>query len=390
PPAGPAVPRPVANQEQRAAVVEGLARLVACLPPQDMAQAGLVLVQPLVARAQALGDQGTTSHPAALELLAEELSLLAAALRFLDMPGPALPGTAHPALRVLESAWPMLSAVAQHPVCQRQAQVVAALCEVYQRALLSCKSSAKGLLPTLIASVGQLFQPCCHPACCDVLGCVVEVFGEMQSAPELAQLQGQALQGVVAAVAQLLQPGGAPLAEGQGVLLPQAWTAHSDLVRALFSLADRYFVFARDLLLSSPSLPQLVALGVMAAGQREREPVAMALAFLTHLIAVADRLSGEESATHREQLQRVMAAQGQGLLQVLLVGAADSCPRQLTRPLAAVAQSRLTGQDVDRLGSLLVRRPALSRGRFDALVTDLSALLRGEAGADVLLAYEIC
>ncbi|GFH33397.1 uncharacterized protein HaLaN_32765, partial [Haematococcus lacustris] len=132
PPAGPAVPRPVANQEQRAAVVEGLARLLACLPPQDTAQAGVALVQPLVVRAQALGDQGTTSHPAALELLAEELGLLAAALRFLDMPGPPQPGTAHPALRVLESAWPMLSAVAQHPVCQRQPQVVAALAEVYQ------------------------------------------------------------------------------------------------------------------------------------------------------------------------------------------------------------------------------------------------------------------
>ncbi len=124
---------------------------------------------------------GTTGTPGALILLADDLSLLAAAIRFMDFPGNAPPGMPHPALQVtythththtplhpslhptsvcvspvlpavcvrgykvrcvcvcvcvygqvLEAAWPVLSAVAQHEACMREPEVVAALCEVYQ------------------------------------------------------------------------------------------------------------------------------------------------------------------------------------------------------------------------------------------------------------------
>jgi hypothetical protein len=36
------------------------------------------------------------------------------------------------------------------------------------------------------------------------------------------------------------------------------WAAHGDLVQALYSMADRYLVFARELLLESPALPQVI------------------------------------------------------------------------------------------------------------------------------------
>jgi hypothetical protein len=51
--------------------------------------------------------------------------------------------------------------------------------------------------------------------------------------------------------------------------------------------------------------------------------------------------------------------------------------------------SVLSPEDLERVAALLVRRPPLPRGRFDALVADLSAVLRGEAGVDVILAYEM-
>ena len=44
-----------------------------------------------------------------------------------------------PSPQVLEGAWPILSGVAQAPVCQSNPLVVEALCEVYQRSLLSAK-----------------------------------------------------------------------------------------------------------------------------------------------------------------------------------------------------------------------------------------------------------
>jgi hypothetical protein len=59
-------------------------------------------------------------------------------------------------------------------------------------------------------------------------------------------------------------------------------------------------------------------------------------------------------------------------------------------PTAAAAGSALgAGDGLARVHALLTRRPPLPRGRFDALVGDLSAVLRGEAEADVLLAYEM-
>lgn len=114
-----------------------------------------------------------------------------------------------------------------------------------------------------------------------------------------------------------------------------------------------------------------------------------------------------------------MAADGEKLVRALLNAAADSCPRQLARPLAgalwallhsavfgAAAAAWLGGamqapefrgvcarvmseEEVGRFCALLLRRPPLPRARFDALVADLSGVLRGEASADVVLAYEM-
>jgi hypothetical protein len=121
--------------------------------------------------------------------------------------------------QVLEAAWPVLSAIAEHPVCRSEASVVAALSEVFQvgpggrgaaalvqfinhinswiegstyihtafqsqplpvhtpclpaclqRALMSAKASGRALLPTLLAAVGAIFAAAPHPGCFDVLG----------------------------------------------------------------------------------------------------------------------------------------------------------------------------------------------------------------------------
>lgn len=158
--------------DERTAVVEGLGRVVAALPPEAMGDAGVALTAPLVLRAQALAQAGTSVRVEALLGLADDLTLLAAALRFMDFPGNPPPGMAHPALKVLEHAWPVLAGVAEHPLCQREPDVVASLCDVYQRALLSARSSARGLLPTLINSVGAMFAAAPHPGGWVVLVCI--------------------------------------------------------------------------------------------------------------------------------------------------------------------------------------------------------------------------
>ncbi len=49
----------------------------------------------------------------------------------------------------------------------------------------------------------------------------------------------------------------------------------------------------------------------------------------------------------------------------------------------------LQPEDRQRFCALALMRPMLPRGRFDALVADFAAVARGEATADVLLAYEL-
>jgi hypothetical protein len=44
---------------------------------------------------------------------------------------------------------------------------------------------------------------------------------------------------------------------------------------------------------------QLLAFGCSVVTLREREPVAAALAFLTHLLSVVDKLTGEQATTHK-------------------------------------------------------------------------------------------
>ena len=63
-----------------------------------------------------------------------------------------------PLPQVLEAAWPILSGVAQAPVCQAAPLVVEALCEVYQRSMMAAKLAARPLLPTLITSVMTLYK----------------------------------------------------------------------------------------------------------------------------------------------------------------------------------------------------------------------------------------
>ena len=48
----------VLEQEERCAVMEGLARVVGGLPAAQAAEAGLRLIQPLVLRAQSLAGAG--------------------------------------------------------------------------------------------------------------------------------------------------------------------------------------------------------------------------------------------------------------------------------------------------------------------------------------------
>jgi hypothetical protein len=53
-----------------------------------------------------------------------------------------------------------------------------------------------------------------------------------------------------------------------------------------------------------PTWLQLISLATVAVSQREREPVAATLGFLTHLVALGDKLAGEQEGPAMAQRAR--------------------------------------------------------------------------------------
>lgn len=125
--------------EDRQAVVEGLARVVTLLPPQDVVDSALNLQQPHLARTQSIITQGSSTAARGgaaakqlLQHLADELQLMAILIKGMEFPGQPAAGFVHPAMKLLEAAWPVLSTVADAPVCRGDKVVIEAVCEVHK------------------------------------------------------------------------------------------------------------------------------------------------------------------------------------------------------------------------------------------------------------------
>jgi hypothetical protein len=142
-PAGPAA----LAFDERLAVAEALSRVAASLPPPDAPPAAARLAAPHIARAQSILAHGGAAAAAGgaaaqqllLDTLSEEIKLVAALVRRLELPPGQFAGTPgappgapqHPALAVLEACWPLLGAVAESPLCRQEAGVVDAVCDVF-------------------------------------------------------------------------------------------------------------------------------------------------------------------------------------------------------------------------------------------------------------------
>eukprot|EP00879_Flechtneria_rotunda_P013989 GHRR01014615.1.p1 GENE.GHRR01014615.1~~GHRR01014615.1.p1 ORF type:complete len:901 (+),score=383.80 GHRR01014615.1:2232-4934(+) len=422
------VPMPL---EDRQAVVDGLAHIVTCLNPQDAAEGALSLQQPHLTRTKAIIAHGSTAAAqggaAAKQLLvnlADELQLIAVLVKGMEFPGQHPAGFHHPAMKLLEAAWPVLSAVAEAPVCQQDRAAVEAVCEVYKHALQTARGSAKPLLSTLLKAVGDMFTATHQPACLDLLAAITEVFGEAKNAPDLAAAQRQAFDGAVLAASNLLvsrTTAGQPL------------SASGELLRSLLAVGDAHLVFARELMLSSAALPAVFEWAVAAAGLREKEPASAAFSFLSHLLAAAGKVMAAAAAAGTARpdpeqqaaaaaamaLQASIAVHGEPLTWTVVAAVCDTAPRQLLRAVAGVLYQLLHGtvagstgpqwllkvlqsqdlpgmaagllkpSDCETFAKLALRQPPLPRGRFDAMLMDFAAIARGEGTSDALLAYEL-
>jgi hypothetical protein len=311
--------------DDRAAVSEGLARVAAALPsPEMVGDAALRLLRPHLARAEALvaaagasaGHQQQQHEAACVASLADEVRLIGALMRAMDLPPSSFQQPQsqkqqqHPALRLLEGAWPLLLASARSPLASGGengsagggggGDLVAAAMAVFDSALQAARHRARPLLPALLSTSCDVFAATAHPAALRTLTVLLETFGAARGggddAAALATAQRAALERALSTAAEKVR--WAPV--GQGPPLTAAHLeGHADLARAVLAAGDAYLVFARELLLGSapaegaaaaaatlPCLSALCSWAVASLGLREREPVSAALSFWMHLLGL--------------------------------------------------------------------------------------------------------
>ena len=161
--------------EERQLVVEGLARVAAGLRGQQLLDAAAHLTQPFVqqaAAAAAAGANGSAAAPdaGARRSLADSLRLLASALRHLAPVGDEQGELgSQPAAQVLAQAGPTLQLVAESPACQADREAVAAVVEVWRRAVGTARQHGLQLVMAALPAMSALFAATAVPSCLDVV-----------------------------------------------------------------------------------------------------------------------------------------------------------------------------------------------------------------------------
>jgi hypothetical protein len=353
PPPPPPPPGAEPGPDDRAVVIEGLARLVAQLPPSDAAAAGLALTAPILARADAYASDAQGPTAGSAHALAAELFLLAAAVRFMNCAGEA--GAAPPVLTVLQAAWPVLAAVGESAQWRAAPAVVAALADVYSRAFLCAKGAAAPLLPPALRTLLGAMEEHGHAPCLDALATAVEVFAPPAAHDTGAPPRDPAVQAALGDALDRAARAAGALCSARGA------AAVPDTLRALFELAHRAALFDPPVLLRAPAIEPLMLLAVEGVRLREREPCRAAAQLLVALLSPGRQMAlwGDAWRAARPAVNSVVARCGAALVAALLDAGAATAQRSIAPALGGVLYALLKAYPVRPLGAASQpRRPS--------------------------------
>ena len=406
------------EEDDRSAVIEGIARVIASMPdPTAGADFAKRLVAPIAARAQGHMSAANLAQ-ARLDLLGAEVRLMAAAVRFLEFSNLANSRGAvveHPAVAVLSAAWPTLSALNAEP-WRSSPEVVDALCEVYTRSLLCAKAMAAPLLPHLLEALRDAFVAHRHPSCLDSIAVAAEVFSAADPAqPGVSRVHDPAVASEFGAVL-LACTQAAHAALSQVPIAEQ-----TELARATFELAHKYALFAPDILLASPALQPAMNMACAAIGTNQKFVVRSALGMMSALIVPGEKAGITATWQNgRAAVDGWAAGRGEALVRAALRAGGDTCPREMLRPMAQLlhavrgryaqaadawivsavgapdfpSQSQPCDEDVRRVFCELATRavnPQVDAGgrRWIAMVVDFFQICLKEADKDALVAHQM-
>jgi hypothetical protein len=165
--------------EDRVALTEGLARLVASLKRPEEAQQALqqLLTTPCAVLQQCLQQLDPSSAPPAeaAAIVASQLSLVSSSIKFCD----AFKPEKHPVLPVLQGIWPLLQTAAHAFRAARD--VVQALCDLYCTAMTTLKGLLVPLLPQLLAQISEAFASSTVVGCLSCVTQSLQMYGRVWS-----------------------------------------------------------------------------------------------------------------------------------------------------------------------------------------------------------------
>jgi hypothetical protein len=416
--------------EDEVLLVEGMAHVTAGLPSEQAEAAATHLTRPFVQDLQTAAAATATStnstgdlllppNATLVKIVTRALHLVAAALKsFLSaaLSSGASASSGGPAVGVLHSMSEALDTISRSPRWQREPEVMSAVVEVYKRAVCSARRRSLELLPAVMPAVGEVFAATALPSCLDVLSEAVEIhFQDLRIVDQL-------LAGMSAACEAAF-----PALQGNGL------RERGALAAALLGLADSFAVYAPAALWPSPLLSPLLELAIATVAQaREIEPSQRALSVLGHVVSTQEKAVGDFGGpgicqSHIDAVHAVLITHGQSMVEALLRGLCDTCPRQsmrtagdrlrslLTHPilvapnlagshgqgvgywlqavvmsgqLPGCAEGVLTQETCSKFCSLVLRGD-LRAARLTGLLVDFGLIARREETADVLLAYEL-
>lgn len=340
------------GDDSRAAIVEGLARVLAGLSDAALAaDFGRRLAAPAAARARARATEaGANPTEAQVGLIAAEIRLIASAVRFLEFPsiadaaarggaGGGASAPEHPAVAVLSAAWPTLSAFAAEP-WRGVGTVVDATCDVYIRALLCAKRAATPLLPHILESLRDTFATHHHPACLDALATAAEAMSVEGggAGAGAGPTSDPAVAGIPdPAVAEAFASTFAAMANASAACLSANPIADkADVARATFECAQRMALFAPAALFAAgDALRTTLSIALAALGTMERDAIRSAVALLSTMVAPGEKASASATwRAGRAAVDEFARTRGEELVRAALVAGGSTCPRQILRPLA--------------------------------------------------------
>ena len=328
------------------------------------------------------------------------LHLFSAAVRFLDL---RVVNGQHPVMAMLEEVWPALSAIGSNEEMRSMQYVVDGLCELVECVMKSVGPGSAPLLPVLLDTVLPVCEMYGFPSTLDTFATAAEILGDAGDPSINSALHRAAISATSSSMAILQKTG-----------IPES----PELARSLLEMTHRFAMFAPATILGSLSLVQmLVQMSIAAGGCRETELARSAYFFLGLLLS-----PGEKAMRHGawkdnyESIRSVLRAEGAGLVCMTLRGLAETAPRQLYRQLSGilfhgidvlgheaflewatralldpefpgVRTGHLTTESSRMFLDLVLKRPGMHRGRFDALAADFAGICRGESTPDVLIAY---